>query len=108
MVELQRQNEQIMRIDTKLNSIDNQADRLKKYINYFARELQADKIMIGLICCVCIFVILIIVGLILPDKSGDERGVFEKLTDDVGITAAANATADASLTNTTVPVRLLL
>lgn len=79
MVELQRQNEQIMRIDTKLNDIDKQSDRLKKYINYFAREMQADKIIMCLLCCVYLFVILIVVGLILPDKSGDERSVFEKL-----------------------------
>ena len=75
-----------MRIDTKLNDIDKQSDRLKKYINYFAKEVKADKIIMSLVCCAYIFVILLVIGFVIPDKSGDSRSVFEKLKDDHGLT----------------------
>ena len=76
-----------MRINTKLNDVDKQSDRLKKYITYFSKEVKADKVIMILICCICIFVIVIIVGFILPDKSGDSRTIFERLQDDTGITS---------------------
>ena len=75
-----------MRIDTKLNDIDKQTDRLKKYINFFAREIKADKIILSLICCIYLFVIAIVIGFFLPDKTDDPRSIFERLSDDHGIT----------------------
>ena len=86
-----------MRIDTKLNDIDKQADRLKRYINYFAKEIRADKIILSLLCCVYIFVVLIIIGFILPDKSGDSSDLLTKLKNDHGM----NSTTNNSTTNPT-------
>ena len=38
-IEITKQNEQIMRIDTKLNNIDNAGARTMKYIRYFGKEI---------------------------------------------------------------------
>ena len=88
-----------MRIDTKLNDIDRQTDRLKKYINFFAREIKADKIILTLICCIYLFVIAIVIGFFLPDKSGDDRSIYERLTDDHGITNSTAENTNSTQTN---------
>ena len=58
-----------MRIDTKLNNIDNAGERTAKYVKYFNKELQQDKVMMGLLSCVCLLVIVIVIGFMLDDKS---------------------------------------
>ena len=34
-----------MKIDTKLNEMDDSSNRIMKYIRYFGKEMQADKIL---------------------------------------------------------------
>lgn len=67
-IELQRQNEQILRIDTKLGQIDNAGVRLQKYLRYFGREAQGDKTMLGLCCCLIIGIGLLITAWTMPNK----------------------------------------
>lgn len=55
-----------MKIDTKLNEIDDSSNRIMKYIRYFGKEMQADKILIGLICIILVLIVLLIVGWCIP------------------------------------------
>ena len=58
-----------MKIDTKLNEIDDSSNRIMKYIRYFGKEMSADKILIGLICIILVLVVLIIVGWCIPQNN---------------------------------------
>jgi hypothetical protein len=59
-----------MKIDTKLNEMDDSSNRIMKYIRYFGKEMQADKILIGLICIILVLVVLLIVGWCIPQNNG--------------------------------------
>lgn len=69
LVELQKQNEQFLRIDMKLQNVDNAGSRAQKVTRYFQRELMADKQVMGLGCCIAILLLLLVVGWFLPDKN---------------------------------------
>ena len=55
-----------MKIDTKLNEIDDSSNRMLKFIKDFGKDLSADKILIGLVCIIIVLVVLLIVAWSLP------------------------------------------
>jgi t-SNARE complex subunit (syntaxin) len=58
-----------MRIDTKLNNIDNAGARTMKYIRYFGKEAAGDKVLIVQILIIIILAVLVVICWMLPDKS---------------------------------------
>ena len=61
-----------MRIDTSLNQIDDTTTRVGKYISYFGREVQADKIRMTLVLIILLLTALFILGLSLENKNAEQ------------------------------------
>jgi t-SNARE complex subunit (syntaxin) len=62
LIELQKQNERIMKIDTQLNNIESTITRTGKYIKYFSRNFMTDRfimVLLGLIVCAIVIVIIV-------------------------------------------------
>lgn len=57
LLELQKQNERIMKIDTQLNQLEATSKRTMKYIVYFGKNYMTDKFII--------FMVLMIAGAVL-------------------------------------------
>lgn len=67
--ELQRQNEQLMKIDTRLNDLDTAASRTSKYITFFRREAATDKITLCLLLIILLELLIFIVALSVPPRT---------------------------------------
>lgn len=62
LLELQKQNERIMKIDTQLNQIEGTISRTGKYIKYFQRNFMTDRfimVLLGLIVCAIVVVVIV-------------------------------------------------
>lgn len=65
LLEIQKQNERIMKIDEKLNKLEATAQRTRKYISYFTRNFMTDRLIMILIILVALGIVAVIVVLCL-------------------------------------------
>lgn len=70
LIELQKQNEKIMKIDTQLNQIEATSLRAMKYVRYFGKTYMTDKFIIFMILLILCAIIGVIVAAILKDRKG--------------------------------------
>ncbi|TNV83027.1 hypothetical protein FGO68_gene6080 [Halteria grandinella] len=68
LMELQKQNEKIMKIDTTLNQIEATSQRTMKYVRYFGKTMMTDKFMICMIMMILIVIVVLIVVAILKKR----------------------------------------
>ena len=68
LLELQKQNEKIMKIDTQLNQLESTSQRTAKYIKYFTRNFMTDRLILVLIILVVCAIVAIIVVSCLDNK----------------------------------------
>lgn len=59
-LEVQKQNEKLMIIDTQLNQIEEASQRTMKYVRYFGKTLMTDRFML----CMILMILLALVALI--------------------------------------------
>ena len=69
LVELQKQNEKIMKIDTTLNQIEATSQRTMKYVRYFGKTVMTDRFMLCMILLILTAVIAIIIVAVLKGKN---------------------------------------
>ena len=65
LLEIQKQNERIMKIDEKLNKLESTTQRTRKYISYFTRNFMTDRLIMILIILVVLGIVAVIVVLCL-------------------------------------------
>lgn len=69
LIELQKQNEKIMKIDTTLNKIEATSQRTMKYVRYFGKTMMTDKFMLCMIMMILIAIVAVIVVAILKKQN---------------------------------------
>ena len=69
LLELQKQNERIMKIDTQLNTLESTSQRTMKYIRYFGKTYMTDKFIIFMIILIAGSLLGIIIAAILKEKN---------------------------------------
>ncbi|CDW78289.1 qa-snare protein [Stylonychia lemnae] len=69
LLELQRQNERIMKIDTQLNQIESTSQRAMKYIRYFGKNYMTDKFIIFMVILIAGALVGIIIAAVVKDKN---------------------------------------
>ena len=68
MINIEKQNEQILRINKQVERMDGTLNRTKKYLAYFGRSFFRDKIALALMCLICATIVGIIIVARLPNK----------------------------------------
>ena len=67
LLELQKQNERIMKIDENLNKLDSATQRTGKYIKYFTKNFMTDRLIMVLIILVVLGIVAVIIVACLGD-----------------------------------------
>ncbi len=68
LIELQKQNETIMKIDEKLNKIEATSQRAMGYVRYFGKTMMTDKFMLCMILFILITILTLIIVAIIKSK----------------------------------------
>ena len=68
LLELQKQNERIMKVDTKLNQIESTTQRATKYIKYFTKNFMTDRFIMVLIVLIVLAIVAVIVVSVVDGK----------------------------------------
>eukprot|EP00347_Sterkiella_histriomuscorum_P014027 403362439 len=68
LLELQKQNERIMKIDTQLNTIESTSQRTMKYIRYFGKNYMTDKFIIFMVIMIAGALLGIIIAAVVKNK----------------------------------------
>lgn len=68
LINIEKQNEQILRINKQVERMEGTLNRTKKYLAYFGRSFFRDKIALTLMCLICATIVGIIIVARLPDK----------------------------------------
>ena len=76
-VELQAQNERLMRLDDSCQKIDATGDRVNKYIRYFRKELAADKPRLCMCTVIILLIVMLVVALTIPDKNAPKVTIID-------------------------------
>lgn len=73
LLELQKQNERIMKFDEKLNQLESTTKRTVKYLRYFKKNLMTDRLIMSLIILVVLGIVALIVVECLNYKSNNNN-----------------------------------